>query len=129
MAYKTFKKNFKIDCEPQDVYTAITNPFTIELWTGEKAVMSEEPDSEFSLWDGSIVGRNVSFEKDKKIVQEWYFGDREEQSIVTISIHQEKTKTRVFVVHENIPEEDYDDISEGWIEYYMGAIKEFFEAE
>lgn len=129
MEYKVFKKNFKIDCEPEDVYTAVTNPFTIELWTGSKAVMSEEVGSEFSLWDGDITGRNISFEKNKRVVQEWYFGDQEEKSIVTISIHKDGTKTRVFVVHENIPAEDYENIEEGWLDYYMGAIKEFFEAE
>jgi activator of HSP90 ATPase len=38
--------------------------------------MSEEPGSEFSLWEGDIEGRNISFEKKQKIVQEWYFGDQ-----------------------------------------------------
>jgi activator of HSP90 ATPase len=58
---KTFKKTFKINAEPSDVYSAITNPYTIELWTGYPAVMSEEPGSEFSLWDGDITGKNIEF--------------------------------------------------------------------
>lgn len=125
----TYKKNYKITCEPEDVYTALTNPFTIELWSGTPAVMSEEPGSEFSLWDGDIVGKNISFEKDKKIVQQWYFGEEGPESIVTISIHKDKSKTRVFLVHENIPADDFENITTGWDEYYLGAIKEFFEAE
>lgn len=129
MEYKTFKKNYKISCEPEDVYTAITNPFTIELWTGCHAEMSEEPGSEFSMWDGDISGRNISFETDKKIVQEWYFGDQEEKSIVTMTIHRDGGKTRVYVVHENIPADDYDDICTGWDDAYMGSIAEFFESE
>lgn len=129
MEYKTFKKNYKIDCEPEDVYTALTNPFTIELWTGCPAEMSEEPGSEFSLWEGDIVGRNISFEPNKRIVQEWYFGEQEVPSIVTISIHREGAKTKVYVVHENIPADDYDAICEGWDEAYIGSIMEFFESE
>lgn len=129
MEYKTFKKNYRIDCEPEDVYTALTNPFTIELWTGCPAVMSEEPGSEFSFWDGDIVGRNISFEHNKRVVQEWYFGEQEVPSIVTISIHREGGKTKVYVVHENIPADDYDEICQGWDDTYIGSIMEFFESE
>ncbi|HEY5393150.1 MAG TPA: hypothetical protein VIJ57_13590 [Hanamia sp.] len=34
-----------------------------------KVDMSTEPVSIFSLWDESITGKNLEFEKDKKIVQ------------------------------------------------------------
>jgi len=122
---KTFKKSFKINAEPSDIYSAITNPYTIELWTGYPAIMSEVPDSEFSLWDGDITGKNIEFIKDKKIVQEWYFGDRPEKSTVIITIHPDKEDSVVTVEHTNIPDEDFTDIAEGWREYYIGAIINF----
>ena len=123
---KTFKKSFKINAEPSDVYSAITNPYTIELWTGYPAIMSEEAGSEFSLWDGDITGKNLEFIKDNKIVQEWYFGDKPDQSIVTIIIQPDKENSVVTVEHVNIPDEDFADIAEGWREYYFGAIMNFF---
>ena len=46
--------------------------------------------TEFSLWDDSITGRNLSFEPGRIIVQEWYFGEQPEPSIVTIILHPEK---------------------------------------
>ena len=122
---KTFKKSFKINAEPSDIYSAITNPYTIELWTGYPAVMSEIPGSEFSLWDGDITGKNIEFIKDKKIVQEWYFGDQPEKSTVIITIHPDKEDSVVTVEHINIPDEDFSDIAEGWREYYIGAIINF----
>ena len=123
---KTFKKTFTINAEPSDVYSALTNPFTIELWTGYPAIMSEVPGSEFSLWDGDITGKNLDFIKDKKIVQEWYFGDHPEKSNVTITIHPDKGDSAVTVEHTNIPDEDFADIAEGWRDYYIGAIISFF---
>lgn len=123
---KTFKKTFRINTEPSDVYSAITNPVTIGLWSGYPAVMSTEPGSEFSLWEGDITGRNIEFIPDRKIVQEWYFGEREEKSIVTITISSEKGDSVVTVEQTNIPDEDFNDIAEGWREYYMGAIMSFF---
>lgn len=123
---KTFKKSFRIYAEPSDVYSALTNPVTIELWSGYPAVMSEEPGSEFSLWDGDISGRNIEFEKNKKVVQEWYFGEQDEKSVVTIAIKPDGGKSIVTVEHTNIPDDEFENISEGWREYYMAAINAFF---
>ena len=83
---RNFKKYYLIPAAPELVYLALTNPLTIQLWSGEEAVMGTEPNTEFSLWEGNIVGMNLEFETNKKIVQEWYFGDQEEKSIVTIKL-------------------------------------------
>jgi activator of HSP90 ATPase len=123
---KTFKKTFRINAEPSDIYSALTNPYTIELWSGYHAEMSTEPGSEFSLWEGDITGKNLEFVQDKKLVQEWYFGDQAEKSIVTISLFPDKDNSSVTVEHTNIPDEEFDDIAEGWREYYIGAIISFF---
>jgi activator of HSP90 ATPase len=123
---KTFKKTFKINAEPSDVYSAITNPFTIELWSGYPAIMAEESGSEFSLWEGDITGKNLEFVHDRKVVQEWYFDDQPEKSIVTITIQPDNEDSQVTVEHTNIPDKDFPDIAEGWREYYIGAIISFF---
>ncbi len=123
---KTFKKTFRINTEPSDIYSAITNPYTIELWSGYSARMSTEPGSEFSLWEGDITGLNLEFVEDKKIVQEWYFGDQPQKSIVTITIAPDRENSIVTVEQTNIPDAEFDDIAEGWREYYIGAISNFF---
>ena len=50
-----------------------------------------------------------------------------EPSIATIKLHPDKTGTTVEVRHTNIPDEAYENINEGWREYYIGAIKHFCE--
>lgn len=126
---KTYKKYYKLSAEPEDVYTAITNPFTIELWTGEKAIMSEEVGSEFSLWDGDIVGKNLAFEKNALVKQQWYFeeGEDEIESIVTIKLWSVKGGTSAQLEHTNIPDEAFENICDGWDEAYFGAIEKLFE--
>ncbi len=116
-----------MSAEPEEVYNALTNPATLQLWTGEKAEMSTEPDSEFSLWGDSIVGKNISFEPGRKIVQEWYFGDQPEPSIVTIILHPHKQGTSVELRHTNIPDQDFEAITEGWDSSYFGALQDFYE--
>ncbi len=123
---KTFKKVFRINAEPSDVYSALTNPYTIELWSGYPSQMNTEPGSDFSLWEGDITGKNIEFIQDRKVVQQWYFGDQSEESIVTIIISNDGGNSTVTVEHTNIPDDDFDDMAEGWREYYMGAIVSFF---
>jgi activator of HSP90 ATPase len=124
---KDFKKYYKISATPEEIYTALTNPLTIELWTGESAEMSTEAGSEFSMWEGSIVGKNLEFETDKKIVQQWYFDGQPEESIVTIKLHADKSDTSVELRHTNIPDAEYTDMTEGWDSSYFGSLAEFFE--
>jgi activator of HSP90 ATPase len=123
---KTFKKIFRINAEPSDVYAALTNPYTIELWSGYPAQMSPEPGTEFSMWEGDITGNIIELLQDKKVVQEWYFGNQVEKSIVTITINPDRENSLVTVEHTNIPDNEFSDIAEGWREYYIGAIINFF---
>jgi len=126
---KDYKKYYIVNAPPMDVYRALTNPNTIHLWSGEEATMSTEPGTEFSLWEGSITGVNIDFEEGRKIVQEWYFGEAEDKSIVTIKLHEHKKGTSVELQHTNIPDEAYDDIAEGWDEVYFSSLQDFYREE
>jgi len=123
---KTITLHFHLHAPPEEVYLALTNPFTLELWTGSKAEMSTESGSEFSLWEGDISGKNLEFKENEKIVQQWYFGEQEEPSIVTLEIQEGKEGTNINLLHTNVPDEDFEDIKYGWKNYYFGGLKAFF---
>ena len=124
---KDYKNYYIINSSPEEVYIALTNPATLQLWTGDPAMMSTEPGSDFSLWEGSIEGKNISFEPGKKIVQQWYFGEQEEASIVTILLHPHKQGTSAELRHINIPDEAYEDIVNGWNNVYFSSLIDFYE--
>lgn len=123
---KNFKAYYLIPASPEEVYQALTQEATIQLWSGEPAVMQAVPDTEFQLFDGSIAGRNISFNPGREIVQEWYFGDASEASIVTIRLHPHAKGTSAEVRQINIPEEAYENIEEGWNNHYFGALQDFY---
>jgi activator of HSP90 ATPase len=124
---KEFKKYILLHATPEDVYNALVNPVMLELWTGEPAVMSEEPGSDFSLWDGAITGKNIEFVKNSKIIQEWDFGDQQEVSVVTIKLHPSGKNTSLEIRQTNIPEESFENIKEGWVEEFLGGLEQLFE--
>ena len=124
---KELRRYYRIKGTPEEIYAALINPFAISLWTGAEAKMTEEEGSGFSLFDGDIEGVNIAFEQNHKIVQEWFFGDQEEKSIVTITLRPDRHYTKIELHHSNIPEEAYEDMAHGWDAYYFGGLKDFFE--
>jgi len=125
---KNFKKYLKIAATPEEVYLALTRPLSLRLWTGGAVEFEDVPDTEFSLWDGDISGRNLEFDYGKKIVQQWYFGANE-PSIVTLKLHEDKSGTSMEFVQTNIPDEDFEDFIRGLKDYYFEGLLSFFEED
>jgi activator of HSP90 ATPase len=124
---KDYKQYISVSAEPEDVYACLTNPFTIELWSDMPAKMEAKTGTEFEMFEGDITGKILELDPNKKVVQQWYFGDQKEPSIVTFKIHPDKMKVSLELRHTNIPDETYDEITEGWKKYFLGRIKEFLE--
>jgi uncharacterized protein YndB with AHSA1/START domain len=123
---ENIKRYYTLSANPADVFNALTNKKILEIWTGESAEMKPVAGTEFSLWDGSITGKNLEVVENKKIVQQWYFGEEEGESIVTLKLHPHRKGTSVELIHTNIPDEAFKNISEGWDEDFFGALKELF---
>ena len=124
---KTFKKYIYLPAPPEEVYWALTKAQSIQLWTGAEVEFIEEGGTEFSFWDGDISGKNLEFEYGKRIVQQWYFGEENEASIVTIKLHEDKKGTSLEFLQTNIPEADFEEFTSGITEYYLGGLSDFFE--
>ncbi len=124
---KQLQKSFIIKADRDEVFNALTNPIALELWTGYPAFMEARPGTEFSLWEGDISGKNLEIIQGKKIVQEWFFDDPENISIVTIELEDYNKGTRIHLSHTNIPDEAFSNLEYGWKEYFFGALKKYLE--
>lgn len=122
-----FQYKLEITADPEEVFAALTNPFQIEIWSGYPADMKPEIGYAFSLWEGDITGVNLEVKPNRSLVQEWFFGEQEEQSIVRITLKKEGGKTLLELTHTNIPADVYNEITEGWREYYLGSVKDMLE--
>ena len=123
---KTIRQYYSIRATPEEVFMALTNPLTIELWSGYPAEMDAKEGTEFSIFEGEISGRNIKVIPGQQLIQEWYLGENPEKSIVTINLTFSKNKTKVELLHTNVPEEVYEEFEEGWKEYYWNAIIYYF---
>ena len=124
---KDLRKTIHIKVPIEEVFNAITNPLTIELWSGYEATMEATPGSEFSMFEGDISGKIKSLKSPNLLEQVWDFGDQEKDSIVRIELFEDSGKTRLELNHINIPDEVFDNINTGWKHHYLEALKSYLE--
>jgi activator of HSP90 ATPase len=124
---KIIRKVYKISTPIEQVWKALVDPEIIDKWGGGPSKMDEKVGTEFRLWDGDIHGKNVEVVKEKKLVQEWFSGDWPEPSTVKFTLKSENSKTILELQHTDVPDDEVDDIDQGWDDYYLGPLKEMLE--
>lgn len=124
---KSFSKKYEINSPISSVWDALTSPDLINKWGGGPAKMNEVVGSEFSLWGGDIHGINTRIVKEKQLDQDWMAGNWNTYSKVSFKLSFKDGQTAVILTHDNIPDNEYDDIVDGWDRYYMNEIKKYLE--
>ncbi len=128
---KTIKQTYIISASVQAVWQAFVDPKIIDRWGGGPAHMDDKEGTEFTLWGGDIYGKNIKVSENKELVQEWFSESEnkkwEKPSLVTFLLYQEKDKVKVSLVQDYVPDEDSEDIKNGWKEYYLGPLKSYLE--
>ncbi|MEI7604080.1 MAG: SRPBCC family protein [bacterium] len=127
MKTRDIKQVLRFQAPIKEIYEMLMDEKKHSELTGSKAIISEKVDGEFSLYDGSITGKNLQLVKNKKIVQEWRydFPDWPEDyfSIVTFTFKDDNGNTKLYFSHEDIPAQFVDDIEDGWHQYYWKPMK------
>ena len=120
-------KAYHIDAAPLAVWRALVDPQMIEAWGGGPVVMTDEPDSRFTLWGGDVYGTVLSVDPGVRLVEEWYAGPWPHPSTVTFSLEQEEGGTLLQLQQTGVPDEEVADVDAGWDEYYVGPMKQLLE--
>jgi len=90
--------------------------------------MSTKEGSEFSLWGGDIYGTNTKVVENKLLEQDWFSGHKwQRPSKVSFGLSQKDGVTEIKLVQTDIPDDEADDIDQGWKDYYLGPLKELLE--
>ena len=91
----------------------------------DEAKVSRKIGGKFNI-GGYIEGVNLELIPDEKIVQSWRYEDWPEGhfSKATFSFKEEAGKTRMTFTQIGVPVQFYEDIKQGWIDYYWTPMKE-----
>ncbi len=131
METKTIKDKVVFNANAHEVYEALMDSKKHAEFTGAAANISREVGGKFNAWDGYIEGENIELIPDRKIVQKW----RSEEegwpkghfSTVTFELSEKNGKTILEFTQTNVPEKVYENIKQGWKDYYWQPMKKVLE--
>lgn len=97
--------------------------------TGSPAKVDGLVNGNFSAWDGYIWGTFLELEPNNRIVQNWRtseFPEEAEDSVVEILLEEQDGKTKLTLIHTNIPDGQMQGYQTGWEEFYFKPMREYF---
>ena len=129
METKTIRQSVAIRASTHDVYEALMDSRKHSQLTGGKASISREVGGKFNAFDGYCEGVNLELVPDRKIVQSWRANDWPEghYSKATFTLKERQGGTNLTFTQTGVPEDQYDDVSQGWRDYYWAPMKEMLE--
>ena len=129
MGTKSIRQSVTFKATPHEVYEILMDAKKHGKFTGSEVRMSRKAGGKFSIYGGDIEGTNLELVPDEKIVQSWRYSDWPEGhfSKATFLLKEVPAGTRLTFTQTGVPEEHYDDIAQGWLDYYWAPMKEMLE--
>jgi activator of HSP90 ATPase len=129
MLTRELKQEVLFNALPHDVFEILMDSKKHAKFTGGQAKISRKIGGKFSVWNGGINGNNIEIIPDKKIVQNWRTDDwpKDYFSKIIFSFRRVKNGTKLIFRHLGIPKDEYDDIKQGWFDYYWEPMKKMLE--
>src|ERR1022692_501627 len=103
------------------LYATYLDPAQHAAVTGAPVTVSAEPGSMFHAFGGQISGMMLSAIAPRLIVQSWRstnFRDTDPDSTLILVFVPEGKDGRIDLIHIDVPEQDYQGVTEGWEKYY-----------
>jgi activator of HSP90 ATPase len=126
---KTIRQTATFKASPHAIYESLMDEKKHAKFTGAVVKMSRKAGGKFNIWDGAISGENLELVPDKKIVQSWRYSDwpAGQYSRATFSLEEVDGGTRLTLNQTGVPDEAYEDIKQGWKDYYWKPLKALLE--
>lgn len=123
------EQTYLINAAPEEVWAALTDPTLQAQWSGQRAQFDARVGGTYQLFDDYVTGEIVEADAPNKLAQTWQPDDWTiTDSVVSFVLTPVEGGTQVVLVHENVQPEDFEGTSQGWDDFYVGAIKKMLEA-
>jgi activator of HSP90 ATPase len=126
---KKITQTIILKAAPHDVFELIIDSKKHSAFTGDNAVISRNVGGKFKAYGDYITGENLEIVQDKRIVQTWRASDWPDgiYSQVTFEFEKSGKNTKLNFSQEGVPEDQYAEIKQGWIDFYWTPMKKFLE--
>ena len=102
-----------------------------EAITGARVVIGDERGAKFQAFDGALTGTMLKVIRPRLIVQSWWsteFKPENPDSTLILYFSPEGDKGRIDLIHLDVPDHDYDGVTQGWEKYYWVPWRAYLES-
>ena len=126
---KKIEQKVTFPVPPHDVYEALMDSKKHAAFTSSPARISRKTGGTFSAYDGYIEGTHVELVPDSLIVQKWRGSDwpKNHYSLARFELRPKGKGTELLFTQEDVPEDQFASIRQGWYDHYWEPMKEFFQ--
>ncbi len=128
---KMIRQSVTFKASPTNVYTAIVDSKKHSEFSGSKSKIDSKVGGVFSAYDACIIGKILELEPGKKIVlsirMEEEHWPTNHFSTATFLLTKVKNGTKLNFTQTSVPEEHFEDINQGWKDFYWQPIKALLE--
>jgi activator of HSP90 ATPase len=101
-------------------------------FTGHPVTIGEQSGAEFRAFDDMLTGTILIVVRPRLIVQSWrslnFHGDDPDSTLI-LSFSDQGEEGRIDLVHLDVPESDYDGVTEGWGKFYWTPWRDYLNAQ
>jgi len=114
------------------LFAMYLDPAIHEAITGDKVTISAKEGSVFRAFDGMVYGKTIAVAHATYIVQLWRgstWKAEDPDSVLVLNFLLNGEFGTIELTQVNVPEKDFDNVHEGWQEYYWTPWKDYLEKE
>ena len=122
------KQSVVLSAPAADLFKTYLDSALHSAATGGPVTVGAEPGSAFSAFGGQLSGTTLATVAPRLIVQSWRslnFHDSDPDSTLILNFVPEGKNGRIDLIHLDVPEQDYQGVSDGWDKYYWTPWKKY----
>ena len=125
------RQSVVLPASAEALFEMYLDPSAHEAITGARVVIGDEPGAKFQAFDGALTGTILKVERPRLIVQSWRsteFKPENPDSTLILYFSPEGDKGRIDLIHLDVPDHDYDGVTQGWEKYYWAPWRKYLDS-
>jgi len=122
------RQTLVLPASAERLFEMYLDPSTHQEITGASVDIGDERGSNFQAFDGALTGTVLEVLKPRLIIQSWRstaFKAEDPDSTLILSFTPEDDAGRIDLIHLDVPDHDYDGVTQGWEKYYWSPWREY----
>ena len=122
------RQSIVLPASAERLFEMYLDPSTHQAITGAPVDIGIERGSKFNAFDGALTGTMLEVVKPRLIIQSWrsnVFKTENPDSTLILCFTPEEDEGRIDLIHLDVPDHDYDGVTQGWEKYYWAPWRAY----